>query len=362
LVALAILLLVLAFGGAMAPMAVASGPLAVVQTGSAAVARGAPKQQRPHYPVLVVGHRGAPAYLPEHTLAGYRRAIAEGADYIEPDLVSTSDGYLIARHENDLTRTTDIASRPEFAGRTRAEQLTLAEVKTLRAGGERIPTIEEILDLVRSAPRDVGLYIELKSPTYYRNIGLPTEDALARVLGAAGWADPNSALFVSSFEAAGLRHLKVLLPQVKLVRNVEETDPLGPAELDDIATYASVISVHRNRLTPGNEEGAAPDRRGTPPRPGRARVDVRRRLPVREPAGEPRSAGRPGAVAGLVADVPRLLRDGHRGRLQRRTRHRGVRARLTSAILKFGAGIWGTNSSPKFPRSRRGATAPARGG
>jgi glycerophosphoryl diester phosphodiesterase len=257
LVALAILLLVMAFGGAMAPMAVASGPLAVVQAGSAAVARGAPKQQRPHYPVLVVGHRGAPAYLPEHTLAGYRRAIMEGADYIEPDLVSTSDGYLIARHENDLTRTTDIAAHPEFAGRTRAEQLTLAEAKTLRAGGEQIPTIEEILDLVRSAPRDVGLYIELKSPTYYRTIGLPTEDALARVLGAAGWADPNSALYVSSFEAAGLRHLKVLLPQVKLVRNVEETDPLGPAELDDIATYASVVSVHRDRLAPGSEDGAA---------------------------------------------------------------------------------------------------------
>jgi glycerophosphoryl diester phosphodiesterase len=254
-VALSILLLALAFGGAMAPMAMASGPLSVVQGGSAGMARAAPKQ-RPHYPVLIIGHRGAPGYEPEHTLAGYRRAIEMGADYVEPDLVTTSDGVLIARHENDLTRTTDIAQHPEFAGRTRAEQLTLAEVKTLRTGGEQIPTLLEIIDLLREQPRDVGLYIELKSPTYFRHLGLPTEEALARVLGAVGWADANSALYVSSFEAASLRHLRVLLPQVKLVRNVEERDPLGPAELDEIATYASVISVHRNRLAPGSEEGA----------------------------------------------------------------------------------------------------------
>lgn len=257
LVALAILLLILAFGGAMAPMAVASGPLSVVQARSAGMAKGAAQKPRAHYPVLVIGHRGAPAYLPEHTLAGYRKAIAQGADYIEPDLVTTSDGYLIARHENDLTRTTDIAQRPEFAGRQRAEQLTLAEVKTLRAGGEQIPTLGEILDLVRAAPRDVGLYIELKSSVYFRNIGLPTEEALARALDAAGWADANSALYVSSFEAASLRRVKVLLPQVKLVRNVEEREPLGPAELDEIATYASAVSVPRKRLTPGDEEGAA---------------------------------------------------------------------------------------------------------
>jgi glycerophosphoryl diester phosphodiesterase len=257
LVALAILLLTPAFGGAMAPMAVASGPLSVVQAGSAGMAKGAAQRPRPHYPVLVVGHRGAPAYLPEHTLVGYRKAIAQGADYIEPDLVTTSDGYLIARHENDLTRTTDIAQHPEFADRHRAEQLTLAEVKTLRAGSEQIPTLDEILDLVRSAPRDVGLYIEMKSSVYFRNIGLPTEEALARTLGAAGWADANAALYVSSFEAASLRHLRVLLPQVKLVRNIEEREPLGPAELDEIATYASVVSAHHNRLAPGNEEGAA---------------------------------------------------------------------------------------------------------
>jgi glycerophosphoryl diester phosphodiesterase len=255
-VALAILLLTLSFGGAMAPMAVASGPLSVVHASPGGVARGTAKQ-RPHYPVLVVGHRGAPAYLAEHTLAGYRRAIAQGADYVEPDLVTTADGYLIARHENDLTVTTDIAQHPELAGRTRSEQLTLAEVKTLRAGGEEIPTLEEIIDLLRAAPRDIGLYIELKSATYFRNIGLPTEDALARVLGAAGWADANSALYVSSFEAASLRHLRVLLPEVRLTRNVEEQDPLGPADLDEIAMDASAISVHRNRLAPGSRDGTA---------------------------------------------------------------------------------------------------------
>jgi glycerophosphoryl diester phosphodiesterase len=257
LVALAILLLILSFGGAVAPVALASGPLSVVQGGPAGVARGAWKQDRRHYPVLVVGHRGAPAYLPEHTLTGYRRAIAQGADYIEPDLVTTSDGYLIARHENDLTRTTDILQHPEFAGRTRSEELTLAEIKTLRAGGEEIPTLEEVLDLIRATPRDVGLYIELKSAGHFREIGLPIEEALARVLGAAGWVDANSALYVSSFEAASLRHLKVLLPQVRLTRNIEERAPLGPAELDEIGTYASAVSLHRNRLRPGSEEGAA---------------------------------------------------------------------------------------------------------
>ena len=101
---------------------------------------------------LVIAHRGAPAYRPEHTLAGYQTAIDMGADLIEPDVVITSDGHLIARHESDLRVTTDVAAHPELGGRWRVEELTLAEVRTLRAGGEPVPTLDEVIALVRRQP------------------------------------------------------------------------------------------------------------------------------------------------------------------------------------------------------------------
>ncbi|MGE3984658.1 MAG: glycerophosphodiester phosphodiesterase family protein, partial [Dehalococcoidia bacterium] len=154
---------------------------------------------------LIIAHRGASAYRPEHTLASYALAIEMGADFIEPDLVATRDGELVARHENEISGTTDVASRPEFAARRTTKQIdgvtmtgwftedfTLAELKTLRArerlpelrpantafdGEFPIPTLQEIIDLVRgvelSTPgRRVGIYPETKHPTYFRVIGL----------------------------------------------------------------------------------------------------------------------------------------------------------------------------------------------
>ena len=160
---------------------------------------------------LIIAHRGASGYLPEHTLESYRRAIELGADFIEPDLVATKDGVLVARHEPNITGTTDVSTRPEFADRKTkkvvdgveeegwfASDFTLAEIKTLRAiqpmaerdqsfnGKYQIPTLQEVLDLAKSegakANRTVGVYPETKHPTYHVNLGLKLEDRLLAVL------------------------------------------------------------------------------------------------------------------------------------------------------------------------------------
>jgi glycerophosphoryl diester phosphodiesterase len=238
LAALAAVLLVLAAIGALAPVAMAVAPVGL---GRAAAGR-------PHFAVMVVGHRGAPAYRPEHTIESYQLAIDQGADYIEPDLVSTRDGHLIARHESDLTLTTDVAAHPELGGRTRSEELTLAEVKTLRAGGYAIPTLEEIVELLHRQTRHVGLYVELKAPAYFRAIGLPMEERLAAVLDAQGWTDADAPAFVSSFEADSLRRMRQLTG-VPLVQIIAGFGPrMSPEQLSGIAEYAVAISVHRDRL------------------------------------------------------------------------------------------------------------------
>ena len=162
----------------------------------------------------MIGHRGASGYRPEHTLAAYRLAIRLGADYVEPDLVSTKDGVLVARHENEISGTTDVADHPEFADRRTTktidgrpvtgwftEDFTLAELKTLRAkerlpqvrpdntrydGRFEVPTLDEVLDLVkeesRRAGRKIGVYPETKHPTYFDSIGLSLEEPLVRTL------------------------------------------------------------------------------------------------------------------------------------------------------------------------------------
>ena len=166
---------------------------------------------------LVIGHRGASGYLPEHTLPSYALAIKLGADYIEPDLVATKDGYLIARHEPNITNTTDVKSHPEFANRRRtgvnvdgaleegwfASDFTLAEIKTLRAvqpmanrpqqfnGRYRIPTLEQVIKLAKRyswrTGRRIGIYPETKHPTYHKRLGLRLEPRLLRALDDAGW-------------------------------------------------------------------------------------------------------------------------------------------------------------------------------
>src|SRR5262245_17772687 len=174
---------------------------------------------------LVIAHRGASGYRPEHTLEGYRLAVEMGADFIEPDLVSTKDGVLIARHENEIGSTTDAADRFPDRKRTKTvdgqsltgwftEDFTLAEIKTLRArerlpfrshsydGQFLIPTFDEVLDLAQrlgeARHRSVGVYPETKHPTYFRGISLPLEEKLLASLRRHGWNDRTAPVFIQS--------------------------------------------------------------------------------------------------------------------------------------------------------------------
>lgn len=210
---------------------------------------------------LVIAHRGASGYLPEHTLEGYRRAIALGADFIEPDVVASKDGELVVRHEPNITATTDVSERPEFASRKTTRlvdgvsetgwfttDLSLAELKTLRAkqpmperdqshnGKYAIPTLREVLDLARTegtrAGRIVGVYPETKHPTYHVNAGLALEDRLLRLLAEYGYTTKNSPVVVQSFEVANLKYLrsKTALRLVQLIDG-DGVDALGAVML-----------------------------------------------------------------------------------------------------------------------------------
>jgi glycerophosphoryl diester phosphodiesterase len=201
---------------------------------------------------LVIGHRGASGYLPEHTLAAYKKAVEMGADFIEPDLVVTKDGELIARHEPNITATTDVSARPEFASRktTRkvdgmnetgwfATDFTLAELRTLRAkqpnaardksfdGQFQIPTFREILDLAKSESartgRTIGVYPETKHPTYHVDAGLPIEPRLLALLAEYGYTKKDSPVIIQSFEVSNLKALRKLT-QVRLVQLVDADD------------------------------------------------------------------------------------------------------------------------------------------
>ncbi len=211
---------------------------------------------------LVIGHRGAAGYLPDHTLESYELAIKLGADYIEPDLVATKDGQLIARHEPNITSTTDVASHPEFADRETtkvvdgveetgffASDFTLAEIKTLRAvqplaerpqqfnGRFEIPTLSQVIALAqrwsKKLDRQIGVYPETKHPTYHADLGLPLEPPLVKVLQAAGWNHSRAPVFIQSFEQSNLKVLNGLTP-VRLVQLVDAND-VAP---DGTITYA----------------------------------------------------------------------------------------------------------------------------
>ena len=211
---------------------------------------------------LVIGHRGAAGYLPDHTLEGYEVAIKLGADYIEPDLVATKDGHLIARHEPNITTTTDVRSHPEFANRETtkvvdgvaetgwfASDFTLKEIKTLRAiqplserpqqfnGRFEIPTLGEVIDLAKrwskKLDRQIGVYPETKHPTYHAGLGLPLEQRLVKVLRREGWSKRSAPVFIQSFEQSNLKLLNRLTP-VRLVQLVDAND-VAP---DGTITYA----------------------------------------------------------------------------------------------------------------------------
>ena len=251
---------------------------------------------------IVIAHRGASGYRPEHSEAAYRLAVAMGADYVEPDLVMTRDGVLVARHENEIGRTTDVAEHPEFAGRrtTRTisgftftgwfvEDFTLAELKTLRTR-ERNPevrresarhdrrepvlTLQEIIDIVRDAGRGraspVGLYIELKDPDYHREIGLPMEDALLAVLRRNGLEGAQAPVIIQSFWPSALVALRarstlrlcfllnsVAPPAALLKANgiARYEDVYSAAGLRRIATFADILGPETGLVLPADAAG-----------------------------------------------------------------------------------------------------------
>jgi len=202
---------------------------------------------------LVIGHRGgATGYLPDHTLENYALGIQLGADYVEPDLVATKDGHLIARHEPNLIDTTNVKDLPQFASRRRkavldgvetdgfwASDFTLAEIKQLRAvqpfadrdqsfnGKFQIPTLPEIIEFVKRKSREegrrIGIYPETKHPTYHQQLGLPLEDRLLAVLTQAGWNHRSAPVFIQSFETANLKYLRSRT-SVRLVQLVDADD------------------------------------------------------------------------------------------------------------------------------------------
>lgn len=219
---------------------------------------------------LVLGHRGACGYRPEHTLASYQLAIDMGADYIEPDLVSTKDGVLIARHENEISETTDVSVKFPDRKTTKTidgkaitgwftEDFTLKEIKTLRAkerlafrdhsfdGQFEIPTFKEVIELAKNQgkklKRTIGLYPETKHPTYFQSIKLSLEEPLAKELKAAGLNKKSSAVFIQSFELGNLKKLKNLTKN-KLVFLIDDPEVV-PADFQasgDKRTYLQLMT------------------------------------------------------------------------------------------------------------------------
>ena len=253
--------------------------------------------------LLVIGHRGASGYRPEHTLAAYDLAARMGADYIECDAVSTSDGVLVCRHENEISGTTDVAEHPEFAARRTTkvidgvsltgwftEDFTLEELRTLRAverlpevreentlydGLFAVPTVEEFLDLraelSRELRREIGAYVETKHPTYFDVIGLSLEEPLVEALEDAGLDRRRSPVFLQSFETANLRDLdeRVDVPLVQLLALagapadlVAAGDPRTYADLStaaglaEIATYADGVGPEKDQVIPRLPDGS----------------------------------------------------------------------------------------------------------
>jgi glycerophosphoryl diester phosphodiesterase len=261
---------------------------------------------------LVIAHRGASGTLPEHTIEGYKLAIQQGADFIEPDLVSTKDGVLVVRHEPMLSGTTDVAERPEFANRKTkrridgvetedwfANDFTLAEIKTLKAkqafadrdpshnGKYEIPTFQQVIDLAKAESarlgRSIGIYPETKHPTYHAALGLAFEDKLVEMLAAAGWTDRSAPVFIQSFETGNLKYLRKKT-QLRLVQLVDGDgvdkdgkvslaapfdrpydfavlgdartfqDMLSPEGLKEIATYADGVGPWKPYLIGAKQE------------------------------------------------------------------------------------------------------------
>ncbi|WP_433243785.1 glycerophosphodiester phosphodiesterase [Streptosporangium sp. CA-135522] len=336
--------------------------LAVLVSGTVATVLHQPEpataERRGREPI-VIGHRGASAHRPEHTLLSYETAIALGADYIEPDLVSTKDHVLVARHENEISGTTDVESRPEFAARRTTktvdgrpvtgwftEDFTLDELRTLKAeervpdlrpdntvfnGLAQIPTFEEIVRLAQR--HGVGVYPETKHPTYFDSIGLSLEEPLLETLGRYGWRGRHDPVFIQSFETANLRELrkKTRLPLIQLITATgapydwtASGDPrtydtmVTPEGLREVADYADGIGVDTRRIVP-----TGPDGRLLPPTTliddaHRARLMVHTwtirnensQLPVDFRLGDPTNPAFPRATGDVMGWLEKLYRLG----------------------------------------------------
>ncbi|MEV0595179.1 glycerophosphodiester phosphodiesterase [Nonomuraea cavernae] len=333
-----------------------AGALAVLTGGTVAVvliqsSTPAAAERRGQAP-LVIGHRGASAHRPEHTLLSYEAAIAMGADYIEPDLVSTKDHVLVARHENEISGTTDVAARAEFADRRATktidgrpvsgwftEDFTLAELKTLRArervpelrpdntafdGLAEIPTFEEVVRLAQR--HGVGVYPETKHPSYFDSIGLSLEEPLLDVLGATRMRE----VFIQSFETANLRELRgrTKLPLIQLItwggapydwtaagdpRTYD--DMVTPAGLREVARYADGIGVDTRRVVPVGADGRLGQPTSLVADAHRRRLDVHvwtvrnenSQLPADHRLGDPASPVYPRATGDVAGWLGRLL-------------------------------------------------------
>ncbi|MFF0149264.1 glycerophosphoryl diester phosphodiesterase [Amycolatopsis sulphurea] len=274
------------------------GPAAAVeQTAPDAVAHG-----RGHDDPVIVGHRGAPGYRPEHTLASYELAWRMGVDFVDVDLVPTKDGQLVARHEPEIGGTTDVADHPEFAARKTTkvidgtkmtgwftEDFTLAELKTLFAkeripqnrpnnqlynGRFRIATYQEVLDdarrLGRELHRTLGTYPEVKHSTYFSSIGNPTEPKLVDLLNRNGLNRPNAPVAIQSFEVSNLQalHREVKVPLLQLssatgapadwvAKGDKRTyaDLVSPAGLREVAKYAAYLGPEKAQIIPLDSKG-----------------------------------------------------------------------------------------------------------
>ena len=249
---------------------------------------------------LIIAHRGASGERPESTLMAFRLAIAEGADFIEPDLVLTKDGHFVVRHENEISQTTDVALRPEFASRRTTRQIqgqpvsgwftedfTLEELKTIRCrerlaklrpesakfnGQESIPTFQEVLDLARSESarlkRTIGAYPEMKHASYFAGIGLPMEARLADILKKNDLDSPTAPVFIQCFDVLPLKTIMALskAPRVQLVSPdggptdvaLRYRDMVSAAGMQTIATYANGVGPDWSMVIPTVDGGLGP--------------------------------------------------------------------------------------------------------
>ena len=338
-----------------------------------------PHHPHPHAQPLIIGHRGASGYRPEHTLASYRLAAEMGADYIEPDLVSTKDGVLVARHEPEISGTTDVADHPEFADRKKTqlvedtlmtgwftEDFTLRELKTLRAkerlpalrpqntaydGRFKIPTFKEVLDLrarlSRKLHREIGVYPETKHPIYFRSIGLPLEPGLVRTLERYGLNRRHAPVFAQSFATRNLQAmrpwLKVPIVQLFNPKDAHPADDPGitygelatPAGLRSVARYADGVGPSKDYIVPRDAAGRSLAPTSFVRDAHAAGLKVHPYTFRRENTFLPlelRSSSDPAGIGDLKAEIRQFFALGVDGRLHRQPGHRRRGPRLRAQV------------------------------